>query len=42
MDQVFSVAESKVSGNDNKEAVKGLREMVRKLEEELYQPKPQF
>jgi hypothetical protein len=36
MDHIFSVAETKITGSDNKQTVQGLREMVRKLEEELY------
>ena len=36
MDQAFLIAESKITGNENKQTIQGLREMVRKLEEELY------
>lgn len=42
IDQAFLIAETKITGNENKQTIQGLQQLVRKLEEELYQPKPQF
>jgi len=41
-DHLFSIAREKVSGDDNKQIIDGLRQMIGAVEGSLYQPNPRY